>query len=396
MQSQQDNRSVVQHAIAPDALSSMFQSIAGLRNLRSAAAMAVCFVAAVLLSGLVTAMFRSSMTMLALGGLAAVLLFFAGIHAAGVLLMDQANNVPMRSISDAVVYGILCVPKTIGLVIGLVLGVVGVYIAMAVVLYVCKMPGLGPVLFTVAFPAVVVIAGLTFTGLFIGFQMALAAFWAGAGVMGAMAQAFAILRQRLVETVMLLVVVGVIAGVVFGLVAMVLLFGFWPAVGLSASIIGVSGIGDVSSTFSNMMYGGMGGGGHLLAGAIGGGVLWALALTLVFQVGLMGVNLVYLRVSEGLDASATEEAMRARFDDAKRKAAEVGQKARDAAERARAQAAQVAQERRAAAVATVPPPMPSDQAAPTAKVMASHCPQCRAAITAQDQFCGECGYRLTK
>lgn len=393
MQSQQENRTVVPHAIAPDAFSSMFQSIAGLRNLRAAAAMAICFVAAILLAGLMAAIFRSSMTMLALGGLAAMVLFFAGVHAAGVLLMDQATNVPMRSVSDAVVYGILCVPKTIGLVIALVLGVIGVYIAMAVVLYVCKMPGLGPVLFTIAFPAVVVVAGLTFTGMFIAFQMALAAFWAGAGVVSAIAQSIAILRRRLVETVMLLVVVSAIAGVVFGIVAVVLLFGFWPAVGLSASIIGVSGIGDVSSTFSNMMYGGMGGGGHLMAGAIGGGVLWALALTLVFQVGLMGVNLVYLRVSEGLDASATEQAMRARFDDAKRKAAEMGQQAKEAAERARAQAervraqaAQAAQERRADQA----PSSAADPIAPTGQV----CPHCTGAVTRDDVFCGHCGHRL--
>ena len=66
----------------------MFQAIAGLRNLRAATAMMACFVAGILLAGLITAVFgQPSIGKSLLGGLIAAVFFFAGIHAAGILLM---------------------------------------------------------------------------------------------------------------------------------------------------------------------------------------------------------------------------------------------------------------------------------------------------------------------
>jgi len=78
---------------------------------------------------------------------------------------------------------------------------------------------------------------------------------------------------------------------------------------------------------------GGGGAGHAIAGAIGGALLWAVAASLVGQVYLLGLSLVYLRVTEGLDLNASEAALRATFDDAKRRTAELGDKARQAAQR---------------------------------------------------------------
>ena len=379
-------------ALAADAFSSMFQSIAGLRNLRAASAMLGCFVAGVLLAGLIGMVGRGSLTMMALAGLVGALLLFTGIHAAGVLLMDQARGLPLRSVMDAVVYGFICVPKTIALIIGMALAVIAVYLVMWLLFLVCKIPGLGPVLFTFVFPLSVLVAGITAIGLMISLQLALPALWEGSGVAGALARAFTILRSRLVETVMLLAVVAVLSGFVFAFVAAVLLFGFFPATGLAAASLGSfgsfgSGIygggGDIGSSMMGMMQGGVGG--YAIAGALGGGLLWAVALTLVFQVSLLGANLAYLRVSEGLDSSATEQAMHARLDEARRKAADMGQRAKEAAERARAQATQAAQDRRVAA--------PSVGAAPAAAV-ALACPACKAAVMPDEVFCGSCGHRL--
>ncbi len=159
--------------LAPDAFSSMFQSIAGLRNLRAAAAMLGCFVAGVLVAGLLGYLGRGSFVVTGLAGLLAALLFFTGIHAAGVLLMDQARRLPPRSVIDAVVYGLMCVPKTIALMLLMLLAVIALYVVMWLLFLVCKIPGLGPVLFTFVFPACVLLAGLTVVGLMISLQMAL-------------------------------------------------------------------------------------------------------------------------------------------------------------------------------------------------------------------------------
>lgn len=389
--------------ISPTALSSMFQAISGLRNLRAALAMIVCFMLALLIGWALMALLPRSIWGGLVGGMLGGLLMFAGIHASGVLLMDQARGLPMRSITDAVVYALLCVPKTIVLVIALVLGVVLVYALLAVLFFISKFPGIGPLFFAIAFPVSVLVAGLTLSALLLSLLISLAAFWEGASIGGALAKAFVVLRMRLVETVLLSAVVAVLALIVAGFVGAVLGVGLVPAAAMSALVLGIApdGMGSLGD-FITSLRGGGGLGGHALAGILGAGVLWALALTLSLQVMLMGINLIYLRVTEGLDASATEDAIQAKVAEARRMAAEVKHRAKEAGERARASAEHARDDRRSTQTA--------NPIASTAMVGGDHelsvqssqlhlaplvnCPACRAAVTAHDTFCGHCGHRL--
>lgn len=367
--------------LSPDALSSMFQAIAGLHNFRATAAIFSGLLVGNLLGAVFIALDGVSIAGVVVGSLLFFVFFSVGSGAATVLLIDQARGVPVRRFTDAMVYGLICLPKNIVLLFGFLLAALGVFIVLAILFFLCKVPGLGPALFTIVFPLAVVVAGVTVAGLYLGLLMASVALYDGATVGRAMAQSFAILRSRLVESLVLLSVVMLLSLVVAGIVFGVLFAGFLPTAALSASIIGVQDFGSVMSVFG----GGFGGGGsgHLIAGAIGTGVLWALAVTLVLQVAVLGIILVYLRVSEGLDASATESAMMQRLDEARRKAADMGQRAKEAAERARVQA-QAAANARSAEAAT----------APRAPVLAPTCPACHTAITTDDAFCGVCGHKL--
>ena len=138
--------------------------------------------------------------------------------------------------------------------------------------------------------------------------------------------------------------------------------------------------------------------GYVVAAGIGGGLLWALAASLVSLVYLLGLNLVYLRVTEGLDVGATEVAMQAGFDEAKRRAAELSQKAKDAAERAREQARQSAPSAQASAAAATAPPAysaaPAVNPPPAASAALAPCPKCTAPVGPDDLFCGVCGFKL--
>lgn len=367
--------------LSADALSSMFQAIAGLHNFRATAAMLAGLLVGGLLAGAIVVVGGGSFAVFV-----GTLLFFVflsiGGGAATVLLIDQARGVSVRGFTDAMVYGLICIPKTIVLLIGFTLAALGVLIVLAILFFLCKVPGLGPALFTIVFPLAVVVAGVTVAGLCLGLLMASVALYDGSTVGRAMAQSFAILRGRLVESLVLLSVVMLLSLVVAGIVFGVLFAGFLPTAALSASIIGVQDFGSVMSVFGGGGFGG-GGSGHLIAGAIGTGVLWALALTLVYQVAILGIILVYLRVSEGLDASATESAMMQRLDEARRKAAEMGQRAKEAAERARVQAQAAANARTTETVT-----------APRAPMLAPTCPQCHKAMIAADLFCGECGFKM--
>ena len=133
-----------------------------------------------------------------------------------------------------------------------------------------------------------------------------------------------------------------------------------------------------------------------IAAGIGGGLLWALAGSLLSLVNLLGLNLVYLRVTEGLDSGAAESALKARLDDAKRQAADLGQKAKDAAEpRTRERARQshrigatgASGKRRRHATARRLPRCPQDGHAPARNA-------CSAPWATDDLFCGVCGHKL--
>ena len=385
--------------LSTDAFSSMFQAIGGLRNRRALLVMLGCLFAGVLVAGLFSFLAaRWGFFFAFLGGLLLFVAAATGVNAAGLLLMDQAKGVPARSLSDAVIGGLLCIPKFIALGLALLLVTLAVFLAVALVYLVCKIPFLGPILFVAVFPLSVVVLGLTLCGLFQCLFLALPAIWEGSSITHAIAKALAIVRSRLVESMLLLTVVGFLSLMVGFIVFGVLITGLIPSAGLMAGILGGDGLASVFGMLRGfgMDEGGYGGGaysggrgsggvGHLAAAGIGGGLLWALAVSLVSLVYLLGLNLVYLRVTEGLDVGATEAAMQAGFDDAKRRAAELSQKAKDAAERARAQArASAAAAQAGTAAAATPPAVPAT----------TLCPKCTAPVGADDLFCGVCGFKL--
>ena len=377
--------------LSSDAFSSLFQAIGGLRNRRALVAMLGCLVAAGLLVGLLTVVLGASIGGFVLAGLVFVVATGAGVNAAGLLLMDQAKGVPSRGLVDALVYGLMCIPKVIALALMLFGVALLVFMALALLFFVCKIPGLGPLLFVVVFPLSVVIAGLTLTGLFVCLLLALPAVWEGAGIMRAIAQTLAVVRSRLVETLLLLFVVGFLAVVVGFMVFGVLVSGLLPSIGMSASILGAGGIGMESVMGMASGMGELGrGGGYAIAGGLGTGLLWAVAVTLVSQVYLLGLNLVYLRVTEGLDVGSTEQALTQGFDQARRHAADLSQRAKEAADRAREQARQ----RVAATAPAVAPPAAVESMTQPAIPAGTACPGCHAPVTAGDAFCGVCGYKL--
>ncbi len=350
------------------AFSSLFQAVNGLRNRRALVALIGCTVGGVLLAGLLLALSN------ALGMLASVLAFLVyliaigtGVNAAGLLHMDHARGISPRSTVDALVYGLMCIPKLIVLGIALFLVELAVFLVIALVLLICKIPFLGPLLFTVVFPVSVVVAGITIFGLFLCMVLSLPAIWQGATIIRALSQTLAIARSRLVEAILLLVFVWLLSFAVALIIFGVLGAGLIPTLGLSASIVGFSGMGGGLGSVMGMAQGfGGEGAGHAVAGVIGSTVLWAIAASLVLQVYLLGLCLVYLRVTEGLDLSATEEVLRQKLDEARKRASDLGEKARGAASRETAPAAPASAPSASAAAAASAAAMAAPFAAPPA------------------------------
>ena len=324
--------------ISANALTSLFGAINGLRNRRALIAMMACLVGGVVVFVLLSAM---GAFMSFIGALIYMVAAFTGINAAGLLHMDDARGISPRSTVDALVYGLMCIPKLIALAILLFLVELAVFLVIAILLFICKIPFLGPVLFAVVFPVSVVVAGITVLGLFLCMLLSLPAIWQGASIMRALSQTLAIARSRIVEAILLLAVIWLLAGIVAVIVFGVLFSGLIPTGALSASILNLGGIGSMMGGMGGMGMGGMGsmgggGVGHGIAAGLGVAVLFAIAGSLVAQVYLLGLCLVYLRVTEGLDLSATEAALRQKLEEARSRAGDLGEKARAAANRATA------------------------------------------------------------
>jgi hypothetical protein len=418
-------------SVSLGAFTGVLQAATGLRQTRAIGAMLLCLVAGVVLLAIGTRL--GGLVGTFLGGLLFAIAVATGVNAAGGLQLDAARGEEPRPIADALVFGLLCIPRLLLLGVLLLLVVAVVVLAVALLLLICKIPFLGPMVYVVVFPLSVFVMGVTIAGLAACLLLALPAIWEGLGVLRAVAQTLEIVRTRLVEALLLLLLVGLLAFAVGVVVFGILGAGMAPTVSLSMSILGDDGGGAIGS-----LVGAMQGNGYAIAAGVGFGVLWAGASTLVAQVWLLGLVIVYERVTEGIDLDATEDALRRGLDEARRRTAELGESAHALASRRPAPpmvtpedppsgeppwaptttpefahppakappGAQAGSSARDASLlapggsmplfpsSTMPPSGDSAAAAgePPARVI--HCPNCAASCSTEDLFCGVCGQRL--
>lgn len=395
-----------------------------------------------------------------LTGLVALVLMAAGLSGVGILLMDKAKDIPPRSMMDALLAGLWCIPKFLGFYLVVLVVLLGLALVGAIGYFLCKIPGIGPLFLFLLHPVLVVVAAAVLTALlWVGVPLFTPAVWEGRRFKEALSLVLAVARTRLVPTVALFlalyVVVSLIGMVVFG----ALLPGYAFMTGIATSVIGPQALAGGMGALSAMMQGyGGGDGGLVAAGALATLLIFGLAITLMMQVALMGVNLVYLSATDGLDISASENALNAGLDEVKRRAREAQEKARLAAEQAQEKARQVAEEakeraRQRAAEQAAAQALAAEQAAqaqaaaealaaeqaeqlaaaqaaqaaaepaqepappveekpaflddpapsadlptrftlPPAAAEAATCPQCQHKVGHDDGFCGECGHRL--
>jgi hypothetical protein len=202
------------------------------------------------------------------------------------------------------------------------------------------------------------------------------ALWDGDTISQAAAKTIAILKERAVATVLYLLVMGVLTAIILSILGAIILPGYLSMTGLATGVIGsrlAGGLALVTNLPFALMALSSGEGGHMVALALGTLMLLALCVAAALQVQLMGINLVYLGVSEGVDSSGAASMLKRQFDQAKVKADEAKQRAVAAAERAR-QAAQQAR-------ASQPPP-------------AMRCANCNVSYTPDNLFCENCGHKL--
>lgn len=345
-------------------------------NWRALAATGLAGLAVLLCVFLTGALTNANMMLGALGVVLTFVVALTGYSAVGILLMRQAQQQPI-SITDAFGQAIFTVHRLLGVALMMVVCVLAVSLFALLVLFCCKLPGIGSLLYAVASPVLAVMIGATIAGLlYVALPLAAPAVWEGNTVWQTTARLLVIVRQRLVMVIINLVILSLLVLVLAGVVYLVLSSGYLTTTGL-ASAVGISSFGGLSQSLSGMMMSGFGGGGGYYGGesqsyagafAFSTGLLIMVGCIVPALTYINGTCLVYLQTVEGLSFGEAEEQIHARMEEAKRLAKEAKDRANTQMQQAKASSQQ-----------------------PSASAEQRTCTACKAPMATDDVFCGECG-----
>lgn len=355
---------------------SLLEAVDAIRNWRALTLLFASFVGCSLFWSLGAWVgLRTNVVLGSIGFLFGAISLFYGTNAVGIMLMDEARGWRSRGILAALMESLATGHRLIFALLLFGAAYLLGLLVLALVLFVCKIPGLGAFLFTFVFPLSIVLIGMALFALqAVIFPLTAPSVWSGATTLEALARVGAIARAKLVNVLIMMIVVTFITGAVAALVWAIVLSGTFFTASFSAAILG----SGVSAGLGSLMLGGragltglmssageFGGSGYLIAGSIGTGVVYAVALALPSLVFVRGCCSVYLANLEGVDVDGMQNQIREQLDAAKRKAEEL-----------RAQVPQ----------AVTPAPAPAQAAL--------RCIKCGTPHLASDMFCGNCGNQL--
>lgn len=365
---------------------SIFRMSEALTCWQAVMVMAASFLVAILLFTVGGMLMRVSGIFTFLFGLLGILSILSGINGAGICLTDLVKERPYRGIVGYLLAGLFSLPKLLGAGILMLLAYLGVLLAVALLLLISKLPGLGPVLLVAVIPVSVLAVLLTLVGFYMAGSLVAPAIWDGERVMHALSITWAITRKypfaaigKIIGGFLLSALFG---SIVFGLLGMASLI-----VGaMAAPIIGSGMNFDVG-----MMFGGHGNG-HLMGAGLGYGLVFASAAAFVSLLPLMVGILTWHEFSGKVDRESIRQQTDSKLEQMNHKVNEMKEKAQTAA--APAPAPTPAPVPAATVEPTIAAAPPVAQPAPAPAAAEHQCPQCQGAVQAGDRFCEHCGHKL--
>ncbi|MDP5239973.1 hypothetical protein Q9Q94_10540 [Uliginosibacterium sp. 31-16] len=369
--------------LTTDSRYSVLRAVEALSNWR---ALALIGAAALLTAVLYGVGARLGFFMLSLTALIGMVVMAAGMSAAGVCLLDQGRNKPLRSLPEYFAAGLVALPRLLGLGLLIVLAYLALFIISAVLLFLCKIPVLGALLLAVLIPVLVTVFALAAAAVYIMLVLAAPAIWDGHGVLTSFSAALKIARTHPWE---------VLTKIALGLILCWLVSAFFLAFvmlaslqvgGLSASIIGVGG-GFGLAGLGGMGHGMDGAGGLMIAAAFGYGLVFAVVAALLSMMPVMVSVLTWLEFSVKINLEEAAAEAAGALQSVKQTVAEAQQKyaapaAQAASNKADAPATPESRVQQGAAA-----DLPADKAA-------ARCSRCAADVPVGDMFCCVCGQRM--
>ena len=377
--------------------STILGALEGVKNVRAGILTALVLITTAVVFALFSylAARGAGVALAAVGGLLAFLIVVYGVSAVGFMLMNDAKGAGSLTMVEALMISLTSTHRWIGVMVLALLAFVLFAVALAVVLFVCKIPFLGPVLYTGVLPLATLTTAAFLAAMYlVVMPLAFPAVWMGDTAMQVVSKLWAIVRQRLVQVVVLMLLLGLLVFVAGGIISF-LTFGGLAIVGaLSAAILPLGG--GMGGLMSGLVAGAGGaGGGYVVAGGIGGAIVFAIVMIVPILILFRGYCLIYLEVIEGIDFSAAENQLKSGMENIQRKAREAQERARAKTRASPATPAAPASDTHRDSPAVPPAAAAAAGAsAPTQMPFAAECPQCGAAVATEDMFCGGCGVKL--
>jgi len=290
------------------ALNRVLSSIDSVRNGRALFALLGSFS----IAGLLLAMAESSLVRnggwwgIVEAGLAFTVAFYGG-NAAGLLVMDDAQGRARREVTEAVRDALTSAHRLLlVLIAALVIGsaVLGLLLAL---LWLCRLPVVGPLLFGAVVPLGVLVLGLvSLTAVAVVGPLAAPAVWSGLGVRATLRFLARQVRQRLLFAALLSAAVSLLTAAVAALVSFGVIAGGRTVAALAVLVVGVDlppqqlmaglfgfGLRSLGAAGAPVAQNA-----HGAAALVGGGLVFALALVLPGVVYLRGVCSAFLALQE--------------------------------------------------------------------------------------------------
>lgn len=328
---------------------------------------------AVLLSGYLTKNLVIQSGLLGfIGALFTIIIAFTGYSAIGILLMRRTQQQTI-SVADAIIQAVFTVPKLLGVALMMLIGVVGVGLLVLLILFVCKIPGLGSLLYAVVSPIVTVLLGVMIAGLlYVVFPLAAPAIWEGNSIWETTVKLLAIIRSRLMQVMINLIILSILVVILTTMTYLILSSGY-SMTSILSSVVGINSLDHLSTLAVSTAMFGLGGG---LGGgdAYGGAIVFAICV--LFVIGAViplltyinGTCLVYLQAIDGLHIGEVETQLREKMEDGKRRIKEAQEKVNNQMQQAR-----------------------NTQQDSESATKPRTCVNCSAVLAMDDAFCGECG-----
>lgn len=313
-----------------------------------------------------------SVVFLFLLGLLGMIVLMAGFNGAGICLTDLVNKNPFRGVLGYLIAGLISLPKLIGAGILLFLLYIVAILAVALILFICKLPGIGPLLLVVGIPLSILIVAITIIGSYMAGSIVAPAIWDGEKVLNSIAIAWEITKRYPFAAL----------GKIFGGLALCVIFGFivFGLTFLASSMVAALAIPIIGSSIhfdiALMMRGHFGGEGHISGALIGFGLTFAVVSAFILLLPLMVGILTWRDFSQKIDLESIRQKTSAALIVAQTKVDEMKVKAIT-------QSAPLA--------ATHTETSPGQLGNTSASV---NCPQCKGIVQAGDRFCEHCGHKL--